>query len=136
MALSSTAKRLAVIAVLFHLVFFALYYHFGYQRLTDIHWLPDASFRFFTKPKPRKLYHLLPINSNIAGTRFCKTLLSSVVHGYDPLILNWELRGEVGDMQRQKVIGTFATFLCCYRPLWDSDVDSDLIRQSKGCTTS
>jgi hypothetical protein len=105
MALSSTAKRFAVVVVLFkfHLIFFALYYHFGHERLTNIHWQIRPS----SKPKPSKLYHLLPINSDIAGTRFCKTLLSSVVHGYDPLILNWELRGEVGDMQRQKVIGTF-----------------------------
>ena len=107
MVISSTAKRLTILILAFNLVVFALYYRFGYQRATlDVHyWLPSSSFPFFAKTRPRKLYHLLPINSGIGGARFCKALLSAVVHGYDPLILNWEMHGEVGDMQRQKVIG-------------------------------
>jgi hypothetical protein len=102
------AKRFAVLVISFH-VLFALYYGFGCKKSTDIGRLPSSSLPIFTptKSRPRKLYHLIPINSGLAGARFCKTLLSSVVHGYNPMILNWEIQGDGAFMQRHKVIGMF-----------------------------
>jgi hypothetical protein len=111
MALLSVTKKYTVLVISFHAVLFALYYCFGYQRLTNIGFLPYSS--FFTKSRPRKLYHLIPVNRAAAGARFCKTLLSSVVHGYDTIILNWEIQGDAALMQRHKVIGTFFNYITC-----------------------
>jgi len=97
-------RRITILVISFHVVFFLLYYGFV-QRPADIRWLSYSS--FFTKSRPRKLYHLIPINNGLAGARFCKTLLSSVVHEYDPIILNWEIQGDGALMQRHKVIGVY-----------------------------
>jgi hypothetical protein len=55
-----------------------------------------------------KLHLLLPINSGSGqGTpNFCKTLISAFVHGYQPIILNWNTDGGREYMQRMKVYGT------------------------------
>jgi hypothetical protein len=56
----------------------------------------------------RRLHFLLPINARTAraSSRFCKTLLSAFVHGYAPVVLNWETEGDVEFTQRMKVFGT------------------------------
>ncbi|KAJ7464612.1 hypothetical protein FB451DRAFT_1264028 [Mycena latifolia] len=64
-----------------------------------------------TSQKPRKLFHLLPINSGGAGPLFCKVLMSSLVHGYSPIILNWEAQGDGSYMQRLKVAGVYEFLL-------------------------
>ncbi|KAJ7698957.1 hypothetical protein B0H17DRAFT_1049809 [Mycena rosella] len=61
--------------------------------------------------RPRKLFHLLPINSGGAGPLFCKVLMSSLVHGYSPIILNWEAEGDGSYMQRLKVAGVYEFLL-------------------------
>jgi hypothetical protein len=55
----------------------------------------------------RKLHLLLPVDEESArsGPEFCKTLLSALVHGYEPTILNWDREGDRGFMQRMKVVG-------------------------------
>ena len=129
MAVLSMTKRFTVLVVLFHVVLFALYYRFGYQGSTDIRCLPYSS--FCSKSRPRKLYHLIPINRGAAGARFCKTLLSSVVHGYDTIILNWEMQGDGALMQRHKVIGTFFIHITC-----NAMAAVDLIVSVQASTTS
>ena len=72
--------------------------------------------------RDRKLHLLLPIDSGAAKTRqlgFCKTLLSLLVHGYDPIIINWDAdssRG-VGFLQRLKITGTPISFssVCVFK---------------------
>jgi hypothetical protein len=113
MALLSVTKRCTVLVITVHAVLFALYYCFGYQKSTDIGFLPYSSLFTKSRPRTRKLYHLIPVNSAAAGARFCKTLLSSVVHGYDTIILNWEIQGDGSLMQRHKVIGTFFNHITC-----------------------
>jgi hypothetical protein len=55
----------------------------------------------------RRLHLLLPVNAGAAGqsSAFCKTLLSAVVHGYSPIVLNWDVEGDYDFMQRLKVTG-------------------------------
>ncbi|KAJ7625565.1 hypothetical protein FB45DRAFT_921783 [Roridomyces roridus] len=55
----------------------------------------------------RRLFHLLPANKAGAGAFFCKALMSSLVHGYSPIILNWEAQGDSSYMQRLKVAGVY-----------------------------
>ncbi|KAJ6558156.1 hypothetical protein B0H19DRAFT_130125 [Mycena capillaripes] len=70
---------------------------------------------------PRKLFHLLPINRAGSGPLFCKALMSSLVHGYSPIILNWEAEGDGSYMQRMKVAGVYE-FLLDFPTLRDRDV--------------
>jgi len=52
----------------------------------------------------RTLHFLLPIDKVAAKEpAFCKTLLSALVHGYEPTILNWDVEGDYFFMQRGKV---------------------------------
>src|ERR1700727_1004876 len=58
--------------------------------------------------RDRKLHLLLPIDSGAAKAHrpsFCKTLLSLLVHGYDPIIINWDADHShgVGFLQRLKI---------------------------------
>jgi hypothetical protein len=55
----------------------------------------------------RNLHLLLPVNARTARASpyFCKTLLSALVHGYQPTILNWDVDGDASFMQKMKVIG-------------------------------
>ncbi|KAF7356335.1 hypothetical protein MVEN_00965800 [Mycena venus] len=69
----------------------------------------------------RKLFHLLPINRGGSGQLFCKVLMSSLVHGYSPIILNWEAEGDGSYMQRMKVAGVYQ-FLLNFPDLDDDDV--------------
>jgi len=60
--------------------------------------------------RDRKLHLLLPIDSGAAKAHrpsFCKTLLSLLVHGYDPIIINWDADHShgVGFLQRLKITG-------------------------------
>jgi hypothetical protein len=43
-------------------------------------------------------YQLLPINSESPGPLFCKVVMSSLVHGYSPIVFNWEEEGDGGYM--------------------------------------
>ena len=71
--------------------------------------------------RDRKLHLLLPIDSGAAKTHqrgFCKTLLSLLVHGYDPIIINWDVASTFLQMQRLKITGTpylFHLFVCVFK---------------------
>jgi len=56
----------------------------------------------------RKVHLLLPVNAGAAGNSqgFCKTLLSAIVHGDEPTVVNWDMERDWELMQRMKVIGT------------------------------
>ncbi|KAJ7463401.1 hypothetical protein B0H11DRAFT_2052815 [Mycena galericulata] len=69
----------------------------------------------------RRLFHLLPVNREGAGPLFCKVLMSSLIHGYSPIILNWEAQGDENWMQRLKVAGVYE-FLRDRPSLNDDDV--------------
>ncbi|KAJ7117596.1 hypothetical protein C8R44DRAFT_983094 [Mycena epipterygia] len=90
---------LAVILALFILP--AILYH----KNNLWHFSPDSDAR------PRRLFHLLPINKQGSGPLFCKVLMSSLVHGYSPIILNWEAQGDGSYMQRMKVVGVYEFLL-------------------------
>jgi len=52
----------------------------------------------------RTLHFLLPIDKEAAKRpAFCKSLLSALVHGYEPTIINWDAEGDYFFMQRVKV---------------------------------
>ncbi|KAJ6534635.1 hypothetical protein DFH09DRAFT_1284142 [Mycena vulgaris] len=104
---------LVLVVLLGLLIFPALLYH----RDELWHKFSSAS----TDVRPRKLFHLLPINSEAAGPLFCKVLMSSLVHGYSPIILNWEAQGDGSYMQRLKVAGVYE-FLFGLTGLQDDDV--------------
>jgi hypothetical protein len=56
----------------------------------------------------RKVHLILPINAGAAGRSagpFCKTLLSTLVHGYEPTIVNWDIELDEDSMMRRKVNG-------------------------------
>jgi len=64
--------------------------------------------------KHRDVHVLIPIDkkaANDSGSKFCKTIFSAIVHGYQPVILNWEAgdHGWFGG-QRLKVLGIECTF--------------------------
>src|ERR1700736_1035658 len=58
----------------------------------------------FQQRSRRKVHLLLPVDEKAAreGSAFCKTLLSALVHGYEPIILNWHLGLDFESMQRIK----------------------------------
>ena len=59
------------------------------------------------KHNERKLHTLFPVNSG-AGNRsveFCRTLLSALVHGYEPIVINWDAEQDAFGMQRMKATG-------------------------------
>ena len=66
---------------------------------------------FVTSPSPqvylRKVHLLLPVDKHAAQTssNFCKTLLSALVHGYEPTIINWNVESSPSAMHRMKVFG-------------------------------
>ena len=42
--------------------------------------------------------------------RFCKTVLSALINGYEPTVINWDVgEGSEVELQRKKITGT-----CCY----------------------
>jgi hypothetical protein len=59
------------------------------------------------KAYERKVHLLVPINKGAAkkSEAFCKTLLSTLIHGYEPIIINWDVDHNWEFMQRLKVIG-------------------------------
>jgi hypothetical protein len=88
-------SALALVVILLLLTLPAALYH----KDRSWHFSPELDAR------PRKLFQLLPINSDGSGPLFCKVLMSSLVHGYSPIILNWEAQGDGSYMQRMKVTG-------------------------------
>jgi hypothetical protein len=58
-------------------------------------------------PHPKKLHLLLPVDKHAANEspNFCKTLLSALVHGYEPTVINWNAEGDRSRMQTMKVFG-------------------------------
>lgn len=46
---------------------------------------------------------VIPVNARSAGPRMCKTLLAALVHGYSPVIINWESSKSGGAAQLEKV---------------------------------
>jgi hypothetical protein len=46
---------------------------------------------------------VIPVNARSAGPRMCKTLLAALVHGYSPVIINWESDKSGGAAQLEKV---------------------------------
>jgi hypothetical protein len=48
----------------------------------------------------------MPINQAVAGRRFCRSYLSAVVNGYEPVLYNWDREGNNREMQKAKVAGT------------------------------
>jgi len=74
----------------------------------------------------RKVHLLLPINAGAASEHaqfFCKTLFSSLVHGYEPTILNWDLELDWQPMRRMKVAGVHHYLT----NLTDQNADTDLV---------
>jgi hypothetical protein len=69
--------------------------------------VPRPHFQSVPDKHHRKLHLLLPVDEGSAksGPEFCKTLLSALVHGYEPIILNWDREGDREFMQRMKVFG-------------------------------
>jgi hypothetical protein len=58
-------------------------------------------------PPPPRLHVFMPINQAVAGRRFCRSYLSAVVNGYEPVLYNWDLEGSNREMQKAKIAGTF-----------------------------
>jgi hypothetical protein len=58
-------------------------------------------------PPPPRLHVFMPINQAVAGQRFCRSYLSAVVNGYEPVLYNWDLEGSNREMQKAKIAGTF-----------------------------
>jgi hypothetical protein len=54
-----------------------------------------------------KLHLVLPIDARAAkqSRNFCKVLLSALVHGYEPTVVNWHLEGERMWLHRMKISG-------------------------------
>lgn len=71
----------------------------------------QQSYNTSSKVSNRRLHFLLPIDAHAAGASsgFCKTTLSALVHGYEPIILNWDVdpEGDVQFAQRMKVFGVY-----------------------------
>jgi len=72
----------------------------------------------------RKVHIILPINAGAAGRSpgFCKTLLSILVHGYVPTIVNWDIELDGGSMMRLKVDGIHGYL----QKITDKNADNDL----------
>jgi hypothetical protein len=90
---------------LFTVTFFSLLHPAARDSICTPHVLSHS-----TPPqqRDRKLHLLFPINAGAAKAQagpFCKTLLSAIVHGYDPIIINWDVDRDWMFMQRMKVIG-------------------------------
>jgi hypothetical protein len=68
-------------------------------------------------PTTPRLHLFMPINRGAAGQRFCRSVLTAIVHGYDPLIYNWDREGDYGRLQLAKVEGesqhTATSGICC-----------------------
>jgi hypothetical protein len=71
---------------------------------------PQQSYDVSSNITARQRLHLLiPVDAQAASTSstFCKTILSALVHGYEPILLNWDVKTD-GDglfAQRMKVFG-------------------------------
>ncbi|RSH80174.1 hypothetical protein EHS25_007279 [Saitozyma podzolica] len=63
-----------------------------------------SSSKWSGEPIPR-LHLFMPINKGLANQRFCRSVLTAVVHEYDPVIYNWEEDGDSGTLQKAKVSG-------------------------------
>jgi hypothetical protein len=81
---------------LFTVIFLSSFRARSAKRHTIVHHLPYP-----------KLHLLLPVNEKATkgGSGFCKTLLSVLVHGYEPIILNWDLDLGASAMQGIKIQG-------------------------------
>jgi hypothetical protein len=64
---------------------------------------------FLTSPPPhrKKVHLLLPVDKHAAqaSPNFCKTLISVLVHGYEPTVINWNVEGDDSTMHAMKVFG-------------------------------
>jgi hypothetical protein len=108
MALPDSMRAISVISVIvICIVFTILSVPAGRQTLCALPLHSPVTMQH----QDRKLHLLLPIDSGAAKSQqlgFCRTLLSLLVHGYDPIIINWDAdhsRG-VGFLQRLKITGT------------------------------
>lgn len=57
-----------------------------------------------SEPLPR-LHLFMPINKGSANQRFCRSVLTAVLHEYNPVVYNWERGGDKGTLQKAKVSG-------------------------------
>jgi hypothetical protein len=67
--------------------------------------IPPALVSSLRAPSPPRLHLFIPINKGAAGLRFCRSIMTAVLHGYDPVIYNWNKVGDGGSMQIAKVTG-------------------------------
>jgi len=79
-----------------------------FVSLTLLHTPIIRSVSLLNAQNETKLHLLVPVNSGAGqgSPKFCKTLVSAFVHGYQPIILNWDVEGDRGFMQHMKVYGT------------------------------
>ena len=120
MALTVRMKAISVIGVIISCIVFTVFsVPVGRQALCA---LPQRNAPVtMQRHRDRKLHLLLPIDSGAAKTHqrgFCKTLLSLLVHGYDPIIINWDVASTFLQMQRLKITGTpylFHLFVCVFK---------------------
>jgi hypothetical protein len=91
------------------LVVFLLFYHQSILRSLNNRFQAPL---YSTPASSKRLHVLLPINGNLGlnSTNFCKTLISAMVHGYQPTIINWDLDGDLWNMQKAKVTGIVLFF--------------------------
>ena len=89
------------------------WYCFLHSHFPDLH--------IFTRP-PRELFLIVPVDKKAAGRPLCQVLLSAVVHGYVPYIVNWEKKGDRSFLHQAKISGqgdffSSSTFVRCTDPV-------------------
>jgi hypothetical protein len=83
---------------------------YGYVRVASSFafsgWNRGAELQCRDDRPNRQLYLLMPINKAGAGPNLCKAILSTIVQGYKPIIINWESTSRnVAKLQIEKVTG-------------------------------
>ena len=96
----------------------------GIRNSMGLDWKP-ASSGFSLAPDDRELILLFPVNKEAPRKALCRCLVGALVHGYSPIIINWDHTGGRGSQQIAKVFG-----VCLIR-----DAESRSIsRQADGVT--
>ena len=67
-------------------------------------WMPTPS-KLFTQVDDRELFLLFPVNEGAPRKQLCRCLIGAIVHGYSPIIINWDHTGGRSSQQIAKVFG-------------------------------
>lgn len=98
------------------LIFFSFTYYLKFYSKTNDDFCTPSALPLtplhapkHTQQEQRKLHLLLPINSGAAmqsQARFCKTVLSALINGYEPTVINWDVGEASGyELQIKKITG-------------------------------